>query len=316
MVVRFVVRRLLALIPIVLVVATFVFVLTRVIPGNPAALMLGDQASSAQVAALTKQLGLDAPIGVQYGHWIGQVFLHADLGQSLYFQMPVTTVIGQRIEPTALLALGGLLVAIVLGVPFGVIAAARHDRLLDRLLMGVALLGLSIPGFWLGLNLILIFALVLHVLPSGGFQPFSTAGVAGLKYLILPCCTIGFASSALVARMARASVLDVMTLAYVRTARAKGLAERVVLYRHVLKNAMIPTMTLIGLIVADLFSGAIVTETVFTIAGAGRLMIDSVQRRDYPVIEGAVMAVAAFYVVINFLVDLTYATIDPRVRYA
>jgi peptide/nickel transport system permease protein len=314
-VVRFVVRRLLALIPIVLVVATFVFLLTRVIPGNPAALMLGDQATTSQIAALTKQLGLDAPVGVQYLRWLGQVFLHANLGESLYFQMPVTEVIGQRIEPTALLALGGLLVAVGLGVPFGVIAAARHDRLLDRLLMGVALLGLSVPGFWLGLNLILVFALALHALPSGGFQPLGTAGLAGLRYLILPCCTIGFASSALIARMARASVLDVMSLAYVRTARAKGLAERVVLYRHVLKNAMIPTMTLIGLIVADLFSGAIVTETVFTIAGAGRLMIDSVQRRDYPVIEGAVMAVAAFYVVINFLVDLTYAAIDPRIRY-
>lgn len=312
---RYAVGRIAAVVPIVLLVATFVFVLTHVIPESPAALMLGDQATAAQIAHLTRALGLDRPLVVQYVAWLGQVFLHGNLGQSLYYQQPVTTVLIQHAEPTALLALGGLTVAVGIGIPLGLEAALHHDTMIDRAAMVLAVLGMSVPTFWLGLLLILVFSATLHILPVGGFETFSQGGIGALRFLVMPAFAIGIASSALIARMTRGATLDVMNMLYVRTARAKGLPERVVTMKHIFKNAMIPTLTVIGLIVADLFSGAIVIETVFTIAGAGSLMINSVKDLDYPVIQGAVMMVAVFYVLINLATDMVYAALDPRVRY-
>ena len=306
-------RRITSLVSILIVVGVVVFFLVRLVPGDPTAALLGDQATVEQITALRARLGLDHPLPVQFAAWIGSI-VRGDLGDSTYMRIPVVSAVTQRIEPTAMLALLATLIAVTLGVTLGVVAAVRHNTAVDYAVMVIAMLGLSVPTFWLGLLMILFFAVTLQWLPAAGYVSIFESPVAALRYLAMPAVALGFSQAAIIARMTRASVLDTLGEDYVRTARSKGLRPRVVVIRHALRNAMLPVLTVIGLSIATLAGGVVVTETVFNIPGAGRLVIDSVLRRDYPVIQGSVLMVALVYAVVNLLVDLSYAFFDPRVR--
>lgn len=312
---RFLLSRILTLIPTLFVVAVIVFTLVHLTPGDPAAAMLGQEATQDKIDQLRNELGLNDPFYVQFARWIGKAAV-GDLGRSIFLGQTVTEAITERLEPTGLLTLFATIVAVGLGIPFGVIAASRHNKLADRVTMVIALLGLSIPAFWLGLYLILIFGVRLKVLPGAGYTSWSEDWWDAVLHLILPAFSLGFAQAGLIARMTRSTMLDVLHMDYIRTARAKGLGARIVVYKHALKNAMIPTLTVIGLTVSTLAGGSVVTESVFNLPGAGRLLLQSVLRRDYPVIQGAVLYVGLLYAVVNLLVDLSYAWLDPRVKYS
>ncbi len=311
----YLVRRVGSLIATLLVVGVVVFFVVRAVPGDVTSALLGQDATPQQIADLRERLNLDQPLPAQFAAWFGGI-LRLDLGSSTYMRMPVLSAIAQRIEPTAMLALAASIVAITLGVALGVIAAVKHGTLTDYAVMVIAMLGLSLPTFWLGLLMIMLFAVNLQWLPAAGYSPLSEGLPNTLRYLMMPAVALGFSQAAIIARMTRSSVLDMLGEDFVRTARSKGLHPRAVVLRHALRNAMIPVLTVIGLSVATLAGGVVVTETVFNIPGAGRLVIESVQRRDYPVIQGAVIAVAFVYALINLLVDLSYLALDPRVRYA
>lgn len=311
----YILRRIASLLSILIVVGVIVFFLIRLVPGDPTAALLGDNATVEQIDTLRTKLGLDRTLFEQFGAWIGTI-VKGDLGTSTYMRIPVVSAVAQRIEPTAMLALFATLIAVGLGVSLGAIAAVRHNTGIDYGVMVFAMLGLSLPTFWLGLLMILLFAVTLQWLPAAGYVSFGTSPVDALRYLTMPAVALGFNQAAIIARMTRASVLDTLGEDYIRTARSKGLPEHAVVIRHALRNAMMPIITVIGLSIATLAGGVVVTETVFNIPGAGRLVIDSVQRRDYPVIQGAVIMVALVYAVINLLVDLSYVLVDPRVRYA
>lgn len=260
-------------------------------------------------------MGLDDPLGKQLLRWFGNL-LRGDLGDSLFYQLSVVTVITQRIEPTLMLMLLGLIFAILIGIPAGIIAALGRNTFIDRIVMIFAMLGVSTPNFWLGLNLILVFSIYWNFFPATGYVPISEAGLLNsIYYLILPGISLGLQNAADLARLMRSSMLDVISSDFVRTARAKGVSEFVVIMKHALRNAMIPTLTTIGLSVARLAGGAVVTETVFNIPGAGRLAISAIMRRDYGVIQGHILFAAMLYVVVNLIVDLIYKGIDPRVEY-
>ena len=311
----YVVRRLLALLPVLLIVATVGFFLIYLTPGDPAAVMLGPDATGADLDNLRHIMGLDRPLAVQLALWYGRT-LRGDLGYSIFLQRPVLQAIRERLEPTALLTSMSLLIAIAIGIPAGVVAAVRRNSWLDQLSMGVALVGVSVPTFWLGLNLILFFSVYLGLFPVAGYVPVEESAYGALRSLTLPAVTLGISASALIARMTRSSMLEVLGQDYIRTARAKGNEERRVIARHALRNAMIPTVTVIGLALGGLLAGAIVTETVFALPGVGRLVISSVLRRDYPVVQGVLMFLAAIYVFVNLLIDVLYVYLDPRVKYA
>lgn len=309
----YILRRIASLLSILIVVGVVVFFLIRLVPGDPTAALLGDQATLEQIEALRNRLGLDRSIPVQFGAWIASI-VRGDLGDSTYMRIPVVSAIAQRIEPTAMLALFATLIAVTMGVSLGVIAAVRHNTAVDYVVMVIAMLGLSLPTFWLGLLMILFFAVTLQWLPAAGYVSILQSPVDAMRYLVMPAVALGFSQAAIIARMTRASVLDTLGEDYVRTARSKGLRPRVVVMRHALRNAMLPVLTVIGLSIATLAGGVVVTETVFNVPGAGRLVIDSVLRRDYPVIQGSVLMVALVYAFVNLLVDLSYAFFDPRVR--
>jgi peptide/nickel transport system permease protein len=309
----YVLRRLILLVPVILVVGIVVFALIHLTPGDPAAVMLGDRATPEDLARLRNQLGLNDPLPVQFVHWFGGV-LHLDFGDSLFIGEPVTRALLDRVQPTVLLTTYAMLFQIIIGVPAGVISAVRHNSVADRVVTVVAISGAAIPTFFLGILLILIFAVRLHWLPSGGYTPINEDPVKHFKSMLLPSFTLGFSSAGLLARLVRSSMLDVMREDYVRTALAKGLPLRSVVTGHALRNALIPALTVIGTSLGALLGGAVVTETVFTIPGMGRLVVQSIARRDYPVIQGAVMAIAMTYVLVNLLVDILYVYIDPRVR--
>lgn len=298
-----------------LVVGIIVFFIIHAVPGDITSALLGQEASPAQIEALRQRLNLDQPIPAQFFAWFGGV-VRGDLGSSHYMRMPVVEAIAQRIEPTVMLALLSTLVAVALGLSLGVVAAIRHNTLTDYVVMLVAMLGLSLPTFWLGLLMILLFAVNLQWLPAAGYVSIRESPLDTIRYLIMPALALGFSQAAVIARMTRASMLDALREDFVRTARSKGLPEQRVILRHALRNAMLPVLTVIGLSIATVAGGVVVTETVFNIPGAGRLVIESVQRRDYPVIQGAVIAVAFVYALVNLLVDLSYLGLDPRVRYA
>lgn len=310
----YILRRLVSLIPVMLIIGIVVFALIHLTPGDPAAVMLGDSGTPEQIAQLRHQLGLDKPIEVQFFTWFWDV-LHFDFGNSIFLDEPVTHALAQRAQPTLLLTTYALLIQILIGIPAGVIAAIRRNSLLDRVLMVGAISGMAIPTFFLGILLILFFAVRLRWLPAGGYVSITDDPVAHFKSMILPSFTLGFASAGLLARLVRSSMLDVMKEDYVRTAQAKGVRQRVVIVRHALRNALIPAITVIGYSIGGLLGGAVVTETVFTIPGMGRLVVQSIARRDFPVIQGAVMLIAAGYVLVNLLVDILYVYIDPRIRY-
>jgi peptide/nickel transport system permease protein len=310
----FLVRRVLAIIPVMLLVAVLVFSMLRLTPGDPAAIMAGDNATTAQIEEIRKELGLERPLPVQFAIWFGNL-LQGDLGRSFFFKRPVTELIAQRIGPTVALSVTTILFSVVVAVPLGVLAAARHGSLLDRFVMGFSVLGFSVPVFVLGYALIYLFAIRLNWLPVQGYKPLA-AGLGPFLYqLTLPTLTLSVIYIALIARMTRASLLEVLGEDYVRTARAKGLREAVVLRRHALRNAAVPIVTVIGIGVALLIGGVVVTESVFNIPGLGRLTVDAVLGRDYPTVQGVILVFSFAYVFINLLIDLSYTLLDPRIRY-
>jgi peptide/nickel transport system permease protein len=310
----YVVRRVLAVIPVMLVVATVAFVLVHLAPGDPASVIAGPYASTEDIAKLRHQLGLDERLPVQLYRWYGRL-LRGDLGDSIFLRRPVTEAIADRLEPTLLLTTWATLVAVLIGVPTGIVAARHHNSFLDHSMMGLALLGLSVPNFLLGLLMILVFGVWLGWLPVAGYVPLESGLWPNLRSLLMPSLALGLVQSALIARITRSSMLDVLREQFVLTGRAKGLNERVVVYKHALKNAIMPTLTVVGITFALLVGGAVVIETVFNIPGLGRLIISAVLRRDYPVIQGVVLVIALTYTAVNLLVDLAYLAVDPRVRY-
>jgi len=310
----YVLRRLLALIPVALVVATVAFVLIHLAPGDPASIIAGPDATRDDVRRIERQLGLDAPLPVQLARWYGRL-VQGDLGQSIFLRKPVTEAILDRVEPTLLLTVSAIVIAIIIGVPAGVIAAHHHNKTTDQVLMVLALVGVSIPNFLLGLLFILFFSVWLGWFPVAGYSPLEYGWLKTLRSLVLPAFALGLVQSALIARIARSSMLDVLREQFITAGRAKGLGERAVIYKHAFKNALIPTMTIIGISFAILISGAVVVETVFNIPGLGRLIISAVLRRDYPVIQGVVLCIAGVYMLINLAVDLSYLIVDPRVKY-
>jgi len=310
----YLIRRIVALIPVMFIVATVVFFLVHLIPGDPAAVLLGPNATPSEVMRLRTQMGLDRPIYSQFLIWLSRI-VQGNLGDSIFLGRPVTIAVLERAEPTLVMITLSLIVAIVIGIPAGIVSAVKPNGWLDRTLMIFAILGVSIPTFWLGLNFIEVFSVLLNWLPAAGYAPLSSGLWENLSYMILPALSLGFNQSALIARICRSSMLEVMGQDYIRTARSKGLAEGLVIFKHALRNVLIPTVTVIGTSFAVLIGGAVVTEIVFNIPGVGLLIISSVLRRDYPVIQGCVLFIAAAYVLINLIIDILYVYIDPRVKY-
>ena len=315
---QFLLRRLAALLPVLLVVSLVVFLILRLAPGDPAAVIAGNSATNEEIDKIRNQLGLDRSIPVQYGIWLGRV-LQGDLGYSFYLNKPVTALIAQRIEPTLALAMGTALLAVLIAVPLGTLAAWRMGGVLDKTLSAFSVAGFSVPVFVIGYVLIYLFAIRWEVLPVQGYKTLFGPSGAGLwdwmRQLILPWMTLGMIYIALIARVTRASVSEALTEDYIRTARAKGIAESAVLIRHALANAAVPIVTVIGIGVALLIGGVVVTETVYAIPGLGSLTVDAVLNRDFPVIQGLVLFFSLSYVLINLLVDLSYLFLDPRIRY-
>ncbi len=307
-------RRLVATIPVMAVVAIAVFALLHLTPGDPAVIIAGDYATSDDIARIRARLGLDKPFLTQVGIWLGQV-LRGDLGTSIFSGLPVTRLIAQRAEVTIVLTLYAMLISVFAGVPLGIVAAWKQGSWLDRAVMIFAVSGFSMPVFWLGFLLVYVFAISLSWLPVQGYAPLAGGFVGTLRHLTLPAVTLSVVYMALIARMTRASMLGVLGEDYIRTAFAKGLAPRGVLVRHALKNASLPVVTIIGLGFALLIGGAVVTESVYALPGLGRLTVDAIIRRDYPVIQGVILVVSAVYVMINLVIDVLYVLLDPRIRY-
>ncbi len=306
--------RLLSLIPVLLVVAVVIFLLIRLTPGDPARVLAGEDATPEQLRLLRRDMGLEGPLPTQFVLWLGRA-IQGDLGRSLFNRFPVRRVIGQHIGPTLMLSAMAITVALCIGIPLGVVSAVYRNSWWDQAGLALAMLGAAVPTFWLGLSLIVVFAVNLGWLPSSGFRPPAEGLVRSLGYLILPSLTLGVPNSALIIRFVRSSLLEVIATDYVRTARAKGLGERLVIFRHAFRNALVPILTVVGLTFAALMGGAVVTETVFAIPGIGQMVVQAVLRRDYPVIQGVTLVVATSYVMINLLVDLLYFLVDPRVKY-
>lgn len=309
----YIVKRILSLIPVLFVVSIVIFMIVHLTPGDPASVMLGEEASAEQIGELREQLGLNLPIYEQYVHWVGGV-LKGDLGSSYFMKQPVTQAIMEHLLPTISLAILAQIVALLIAIPIGIVAATRRGTFTDQSIMGMSLLGMSIPSFLLGLLLILLFGVQLGWLPVAGYKPLSTGAWSHLKYLIMPAISLGAIQAALIARMTRTSMLDVLNTNYIKTALAKGVKKRNIVYRHALRNAFLPVLTVIGQSFGTLIAGAVVTETIFNIPGIGQLIINSVARRDYAVIQGVVLFVTVSYVFINLIIDVLYSVIDPRVR--
>jgi peptide/nickel transport system permease protein len=307
-------RRILAAIPVMGVVALVVFLLLRLTPGDPAAILAGDNATPEQLERIRNSLGLNEPLYIQFFTWINRL-LHGDLGVSLISNVPVLKMIGQRVEPSISIALATIVLSVIVAVPLGVIAAWKQGTWIDRFVMGLSVLGFSVPVFVIGYVLIQLFAIDLRWLPVQGFKSITGGFGPFLERLVLPTLALSFIYVALIARMTRASMLDVLGEDYVRTARAKGIGEIGVLFRHALRNAAVPVITVIGTGFALLISGVVVTESVFNIPGIGRLTVDAVLARDYPVIQAMILLTSLLYVTINLLIDVAYTLLDPRIRY-
>jgi peptide/nickel transport system permease protein len=310
----FVVRRLLSVVPVLLFVAVLVFMLLRLVPGDPAANLAGDTATDEQVQQIRERMGLEKPVATQFAIWLGNV-VRGDFGESFFFRKQVAELIQQRLEPTLALGACALVLAVSIAVPLGVIAAFRQGSWLDRMVMGLSVLGFSVPIFVLGYGLVYVFSVQLDWLPVQGYSRIADGFWPFLERLILPSVALGTAYIALIARITRTSVLEVLNEDYIRTARAKGLTEREVLVRHALRNAAVPILTIIGIGVAVLIGGAVVTESVFAIPGLGRLTVEAVLSRDFPVIQALILLFSTGYVLVNLLIDIGYAFLDPRIRY-
>jgi peptide/nickel transport system permease protein len=310
----YILKRVFSLIPVLVLVGVAAFFLVHIIPGDPAVVMLGTDATPQQIQELQEQMGLNKPLYVQFVIWAGNV-LRGDLGESYFLGRSVTKALMERLPATISLAIVSLFIAVLIGIPSGILAAIKQNKFMDQTIMVVAMIGVSVPSFWLGLTLILLFSVILRWFPSGGYIPLTEDFFGGLRYIILPALALGFMQTALIARMTRSSMLEVLRQDYIRTARSKGLKERLVIIRHALKNTMIPVLTVIGLVFGILLSGTIIVETVFTYPGVGRLVVKAVRNRDYPLIQGALLMVSGIYVLVNLLVDLLYPMLDPRIKY-
>jgi peptide/nickel transport system permease protein len=290
-----------------------VFSLLHLLPGDPATAILGNEASPEAIAALNEKLGMNKPIIVQYGDWVYNLF-HGNLGNSMVDNTPVTKLIAQRLPATLELTVGAFVVAIIIALPSGILSAARPGTWIDHVCTFISMLGMSIPHFWLGMMMILFFAVKLGLLPASGYVPLTQDPIANMEAMIMPMIATGFRQSAVLMRMVRSSMLDVMNADYIRTAVAKGLSERAVLVGQALRNAMIPVVTTSGLLIASLLGGLVITETIFSIPGFGKLMIDSVFRRDFTTVQGSILIVAVFVIIVNIIVDVLYTFIDPRIK--
>jgi peptide/nickel transport system permease protein len=310
----YVIRRVLATIPVMAVVAVVVFLILHLSPGDPAEIMAGERPDTASIAAIREQLGLDRPLIEQFVAWVWQL-ARGDLGSSIYYKQPVIALIVARAGPTLTLTLSTIVFAVVVAVPLGVLAAWRSGTWIDRTIMALSVLAFSLPVFLIGYGLVLNFSLTWRLLPVQGFVGLAEDPVRFLEHLVLPTLSLGLVYSALLTRITRATMLEVLNEDYIRTARAKGMAERRLLVVHALKNSSIPIVTTIGSGIALLIGGVVVTESVFAIAGIGRLTVDAVIHRDYPVIQGVILVVAGVYVLINLAIDLSYALLDPRIKY-
>jgi len=310
----FIVRRLASTVLVMGLVGVFIFLLLRLSPGDPAAIIAGDNATPAQIEAIRTSLGLNDRLVVQFAHWAARV-LAGDLGISIFSNVPVATLIGQRIGPTLSLAATTLMLALALALAAGVTAAWKAGSLLDRVIMILSVIGFSLPVFVVGYLLIYVFAVTLHWLPVQGYTPLSEGVGPWARHLVLPSCALGLAYVALIARITRAAMLDVLAEDYMRTARAKGVATGPMLLKHALKNAGVPIITIVGIGIALLIGGVVITETVFNIPGIGRLVVDAISKRDYPIIQGVILLFSGVYVIVNLLVDLSYTLLDPRIRY-
>jgi peptide/nickel transport system permease protein len=312
--VRFIVGRLLGTVPVLFFLSIAIFLMLQLTPGDPVKLMLGEDADPQAVAALREELGLDRPLAVQYFFWLGNV-LQGDLGRSIRTRQPVFEAIVSRLPVTLELSFLSLLVALLIGIPSGILAAIRRNSATDVASTTLALIGVSMPNFFLGILLILLFSLWLRVLPPSGYAPFAQDPVQNLKLMIMPSIALGAALAGIVSRMMRSSLLEVLGADYVRTARAKGLRDRVVILGHALKNAMIPVVTVVGLQVGTLLGGAILTETIFALPGIGRLVVDNIFARDFPIVQGVILFLAVTRVLSNLVADLIYGVLDPRISY-
>jgi peptide/nickel transport system permease protein len=311
---RFILGRLLAIVPVLVLVTAGVFFLIHLTPGDPIDAMMAESADPGVKAALSRQLGLDQPIHVQYLRWMGRV-LHGDLGRSIRNNQPVIEDVGRRIRPSVELALLAILIALVVAFPLGILSAARRNTPVDGAGTTFALIGICMPNFLIALLLIFLFGVTLRWLPVSGYTDPLEDPVNGLRSLTLPAITLGLALGAVITRTLRSSLLEALSEDYVRTGRAKGLPERVILGRHALKNSLIPVVTVLGLQLGGLIGGAVITEYVFALPGVGRLVVDAVFARDYPLVQGVVLLIALAYIATNLLVDLVYGFLDPRIRY-
>jgi peptide/nickel transport system permease protein len=310
----FIARRLVAIIPVLTVVAVLIFLMLRLTPGDPAAVIAGDNATSDQIADIRDKLGLNLPIWQQFGIWIGNM-LQGNFGESFFFKKTVAELIAQRVEPTLALASCTLIFAVCISVPIGVMAAYRQGSVFDRVVMGFSVMGFSVPTFVIGYCLIYVFAIELGWLPVQGYIRIGVNFGQFLERMILPSLTLSVGFIALIARITRASVLEVLNEDYIRTARAKGLSNRVVLMKHALRNAAVPILTVIGLGIAILMGGAVVTESVYGLPGLGRLTVEAVLSRDFPTIQAVILLFSVVYVLINLIIDISYTLFDPRIRY-
>lgn len=312
---RYVARRLLTTIPVVVLVTVIVFLLLHVTPGDPVVIMLGDQAAPDAVAALRHNLGLDLPLPVQYGVWLWRV-ARGDLGTSLRTHDPVSRLALARYPTTLELLVLAMLVSLAIAIPTGVLSAVRRNSWIDMLLTPLAISGVSLPSFWVGILLIWAFSVTLAWFPTVGFVPLGTSVVGNLRTMVLPVVTLGVALAAIVMRITRASLLQVLRLDYVRTARAKGVAEAAIILRHALRTTLIPVVTVLGLQTGTLLGGAVIVESIFALPGMGRLIVDAIFARDFPLVQGVVLILAVSFILVNLGVDLLYAWLDPRIRYA
>ena len=309
----FLIRRIVSTFIVMAIVAVIIFLLVRIAPGDPVAILVGDNASPDQIDAVRRQLGLDDPIVVQFWRWASRVLV-GDLGISIFSNEPVAKLIGQRLEPTLSLAATTIILAVVVAVTAGIVAAWQVGTWIDRVVMALSVASFSVPVFVVGYVLIYVFAIQLRWLPVQGYQPIADGFVVWLRHLVLPSIALGLAYVALIARITRTAMLEVLAEDYIRTAHAKGVATGPVLLKHALKNAGVPIVTVIGIGIALLIGGVVITETVFNIPGIGRLVVDAIQTRDYPIIQGVILLFSGVYVIVNLLVDLTYTLLDPRIR--
>jgi peptide/nickel transport system permease protein len=312
---QYILRRIVHMIPVLLIVTLFVFSLLHLTPGDPAVTMLGQEATPESIAALRARLGLDDPLPVQYLRWVGSA-AQGDLGRSIHSNQPVTEAVLERLPVTIQLSIMSMLIALIIAIPIGILSAIRRNTVLDSGATTVALAGVALPNFFLAVVLIYIFSVQLRVLPPIGYTPIWEDPIDNLRRMILPAITLGTAFAAIIMRLTRSSLLEVLGEDYVRTARAKGLKSNHVIRIHALKNALIPVVTIVGLQIGTLLGGTVITETIFALPGIGRLIVDSIFRRDFPLVQGAVLFVAMAFLITNLIVDLTYAYLDPRIRYS